>query len=584
MATTLALAMRASMSATGVVSGANQAAGAMDKMGRQAKRTADDVSTLKTIAIGQAVASGVSFLATQFTNAGQAALGYARSVANGVDATNDLANRLGFGVESLQSLQMAAKLSGVDDAAGALQKLTVAIGNAAESGNTQAFERLGIDFAALQAMSPEEQFRTVQAAIAALPTPAERAAAAVALFGRSGVELLPLMSENVAEVEERMRRLGAVVGEDQVSGIASMNDALDTAKMTFDGIIGTVVGNLAPIVESMTNDLLAFVESFEGVTGSGGAGIAGAITESMLDIADYFAGVFDNATQGFGDFSVSMAETSAVFEFVGNAFTAVAETLRAGFNLFELAGNALALGLGKFLEGIGSWVSSDLEQFGRDMQARAIANGQQNIAEMESAGANAAAAASNAVFGGNASETAPEGPARRAVEAARRRMTPEERARREEERAAKRAEQQAAREAAAAEATAAKEAEAEAKRQSQAAKEAEQKAAEEQRRQEQEAERAAKEAASISEKVTAKEEQVSAIEAEKAAALDGTSNERLQANDLRSSEGIAQFLGLATGREDPAVEENRKANLKLEEIRKELRALQAQRVEILGAA
>jgi hypothetical protein len=576
MATTLALAMRASMSATGVVSGANQAAGAMDKMGRQAKRTADDVSTLKTIAIGQAVASGVSFLATQFTNAGQAALGYARSVANGVDATNDLANRLGFGVESLQSLQMAAKLSGVDDATGSLQKMAVAIGNAAESGNTKAFERLGIDFAALQAMSPEEQFRTIQAAIAALPTPAERAAAAVALFGRSGVELLPLMSENVAEVEERMRRLGAVVGEDQVSGIASMNDALDTAKMTFDGIIGTVVGNLAPIVESMTNDLLAFVESFEGVTGSGGAGIAGAITESMLDIADYLAGVFDNATQGFGDFSISMAEVGAVFEFVGNTFTAVAETLRAAFNLFELAGNALSLGLGKFLEGLGSWVSSDLEQLGRDMQARAIANGQQNIAEMESAGANAAAAASNAVFGGNASETAPEGPARRAVEAARRRMTPEERARREEERAVKRAEQQAAREAAAAEANASKEAEAEAKRQSQAAKE--------QRRQEQEAERAAKEAAAISEKVTAKEEQVSAIEAEKAAALDGTSNERLQANDLRSSEGIAQFLGLATGREDPAVEENRKANLKLEEIRKELRALQAQRVEILGAA
>jgi hypothetical protein len=84
--------------------------------------------------------------------------------------------------------------------------------------------------------------------------------------------------------------------------------------------------------------------------------------------------------------------------------------------------------------------------------------------------------------------------------------------------------------------------------------------------------------------VTGKEEQLSQMAAEKAMALDGKSNEQLKANDIRSSEGIAQFLALAIGREDPAIEENRKTNLKLEEIRKELRALQAQKVEILGAA
>ena len=60
MATTLALAMRASMSASGVVSGANDAARAMDHMGRQARQTARDVSTLKNLAIGTMVAKGVT--------------------------------------------------------------------------------------------------------------------------------------------------------------------------------------------------------------------------------------------------------------------------------------------------------------------------------------------------------------------------------------------------------------------------------------------------------------------------------------------------------------------------------------------
>jgi hypothetical protein len=58
MATTLALAMRASMSAGGVVSGANQAAGAMDKMGKQAAKTAKDVNALKNIAIGAVLVKG----------------------------------------------------------------------------------------------------------------------------------------------------------------------------------------------------------------------------------------------------------------------------------------------------------------------------------------------------------------------------------------------------------------------------------------------------------------------------------------------------------------------------------------------
>jgi hypothetical protein len=96
--------------------------------------------------------------------------------------------------------------------------------------------------------------------------------------------------------------------------------------------------------------------------------------------------------------------------------------------------------------------------------------------------------------------------------------------------------------------------------------------------------KAQEEAAKVDEKMAEKQADIDQASADRAAALGSKSNEQLKANDIRSSEGIAQFLALATGREDPAIAENRKANLKLEEIRKELRALQAQKVEILGAA
>jgi hypothetical protein len=52
----------------------------------------------------------------------------------------------------------------------------------------------------------------------------------------------------------------------------------------------------------------------------------------------------------------------------------------------------------------------------------------------------------------------------------------------------------------------------------------------------------------------------------------------------RLSEGMSQFLALATGREDPAIAEYRKQTQKLEELKAELRALQQEKVEILGGA
>ncbi|NBW16972.1 MAG: hypothetical protein EBR82_54250 [Caulobacteraceae bacterium] len=548
MATTLALTMRASLSAAGVASGANQVSKALRQVSDAAQRTADGVATLKNLAF-----------AAIFSQAAQSVASYANNVAKAVDQTNDLAERLGINVEKLQALQMAAKLSGVDDITGALQKVTVAVGKATDGSEEQAkaFEKIGLSVDELAAMSPEEQFAAIQKAIAALPTPAERAAAAVALFGKSGVELLPLMNKHLAEVEERMRRLGAVVGEDQVSAIGDMNDSLDMVKATFDGIIGNVVGNLAPIVTEMANEFLGFVEEFNSANGSSG-GIAGVITNALLDIADYFAGIFDSAVQSFDGFGVTMTEVVAVFEFVGNVFTSVMEGVRAAFNLFQIAGNGLAIVLGQFLENLGSYVSSDLESFGKGLAEEGRRQAEQNTQEMNQAAANSAAAAGRAIFGGEA-ENAERGPAGRAVQAARNRLNdPEAKAQRERERQQKEADAKAAREAAAADAKAKREAEAMAKKQ--------------------------EKAAGVDEKIAGKQEQIDQIQAEKAAALSGKSNEALKANDLRSSEGIAQFLALANGREDPAIEENRKQTKKLDEIRKEIAKLQAEKVEILGAA
>jgi hypothetical protein len=94
----------------------------------------------------------------------------------------------------------------------------------------------------------------------------------------------------------------------------------------------------------------------------------------------------------------------------------------------------------------------------------------------------------------------------------------------------------------------------------------------------------AEDAAKVGEKMAEKQADIDKIGAERADALRGKSNEALKANDIRSSEGMSQFLALASGREDPAIEEYRKQTKKLDEIRAELRALQLEQVTILSGA
>jgi hypothetical protein len=73
------------------------------------------------------------------------------------------------------------------------------------------------------------------------------------------------------------------------------------------------------------------------------------------------------------------------------------------------------------------------------------------------------------------------------------------------------------------------------------------------------------------------------IRKELAAELARPSQQALQVNDIRTQEGASQFLALATGRQDPALEQRRAQLAKLEEIKQAIRATGANPVEILGA-
>jgi hypothetical protein len=86
----------------------------------------------------------------------------------------------------------------------------VTISKAAGGGKeaVQALSSIGLSAADFQGLSSSEQFTLIANAINGITDPAQRAAAAVAIFGKSGADLLPAFRELGGNSQSRSRVLG----------------------------------------------------------------------------------------------------------------------------------------------------------------------------------------------------------------------------------------------------------------------------------------------------------------------------------------------------------------------------------------
>ena len=285
----------------------------LDTMGASAKKAAKDLGILKTIEIGKIGFAGISAGADIITGLGTSALQMASRVATSVDSLNDLSIRTGIALKPLQGFKLAAKLAGVDAEgfAIAVTRMAVNIGKA-EPGDAfaKSLAAIGLSVTDLQGMNPEAQFSAISKAIQNIPTAAGQAAASVEIFGRAGAALSPLFQKGAASLEDltaRAERLGIILQGDQVANIAAMNDGFDLVSATVDGIIGQILGDLSPVVTKMLDDMLKFVEAFQGAGGAtGGTAIAQAITDGILIGVKYFLEGVKALEKVFLDFLVNL--------------------------------------------------------------------------------------------------------------------------------------------------------------------------------------------------------------------------------------------------------------------------------------
>ena len=186
-------------------------------------------------------------------------------VKQSIDAGDELFNlqaKTGVAANALIGIGNAAKLADVDlgTLGKGLTKLNVNLVNAAEGNEDLArkFQALGVSVKDTngQVVPADKALKQIADRFADMPDGAQKAAAAVALFGKSGTELIPLLNEGAASMEKFTYK----VGEDFAARSDLFNDTITELSIKTQGFGLELTDALLPALQSI---LEVFADLFD---------------------------------------------------------------------------------------------------------------------------------------------------------------------------------------------------------------------------------------------------------------------------------------------------------------------------------
>lgn len=217
----------------------------------------------------------------------------------------DMSKRTGVSVEELSKLAFAAQQTGTD-----LETLEAALRNVAKQSK-------GV-------LGTAKDFRAIAREIVKLPTPAERAAAAIKEFGKSGTQLLPMI-EQLAELEEQAEKLGLTLSTKDAEALDNFGDVLDMLGSQVGAVrnqIGVAISEaFQPFLEGATrivSQIIDWVKQNRGLT------VTIAAAAGALAVAGGALVVLGVAFSGFG---AALALVATGVGTVGTALGAIISPL-----------------------------------------------------------------------------------------------------------------------------------------------------------------------------------------------------------------------------------------------------------------
>ncbi len=211
-------------------------------------------------------------------------------VAGSLEAQHQLAltaEKVGIAATSLKVYEYAAKVSGLE-----VESMTRGIGILSKNmmgaavdvgGAAQSFKALGLSTKDAQGnLKPTEQMiGEIADKFKAMEAGAGKTALAMALFGRSGKDMIPFLNEGrtgIAAVRKEMESLGFTFDRDAIERAGEVQDKFERLGMVSQNIGTQITTGLVPALDQLVEMLIEAAkhgESFRGVGESLGTGLKG---------------------------------------------------------------------------------------------------------------------------------------------------------------------------------------------------------------------------------------------------------------------------------------------------------------------
>lgn len=173
-----------------------------------------------------------------------------------VERLSQFADRLGVSFGFIQVLETASNQTGtsIENLGGSFTKFLRTVDDARGGSKeaAQAFRDLGISAEDVRDSNPESLFTRSADALAKLGDPARRAAAAVALFGKSGAELIPVFGQ-LGQAAADIERIGGILTDQQQQDVLAFGDAMDRVGVASQGFSRQVTASFASFGTTVAN-------------------------------------------------------------------------------------------------------------------------------------------------------------------------------------------------------------------------------------------------------------------------------------------------------------------------------------------
>lgn len=173
------------------------------------------------------------------------------------DEIDKMSLKTGFTRGALQELDYALKIAGSDlySFSVIVKAMQRNLGELTETKElTEVFKSLNLSLKDIKALTPEEQFFKLAEAISKIDDPTRKANIALTLFGRSGTDIIPLLSggaQGISALRQEARTFGTVLRDEAVTGAVSLKDNLDRLGSSAIGLRNSLVQSLLPSIDKV---------------------------------------------------------------------------------------------------------------------------------------------------------------------------------------------------------------------------------------------------------------------------------------------------------------------------------------------